>query len=94
MSLNKKPRYCAAFCFPDFAFLVRVQAGSVNKAVKRLTTGNTSSRTGKATIQDKSQALGQSCRKSLEKPVLRKMLMAETTQVMKMESSSGMTRLA
>jgi hypothetical protein len=66
----------------------------MSKAVNFLTKGKTKSKVGKATNQDKPQALGHSSNKRCVKPTPRKVLIKETTQVMNIESKKGMTKFA
>jgi hypothetical protein len=60
-------------------------------ATIRRTNGNTSSNVGKATIQDSAQAVGQVARKPGVGPRLLSVDIIDTTNVMKMESTSGIT---
>lgn len=57
----------------------------------RRTTGSTSSSVGNATSHEISQALGQMRRKFGVNPTPRKVLIAETMQVIRMDSSKGIT---
>ncbi len=66
---------------------------STRKLLSRLTHGKIVSNTGNATNHDKNQALTHCEGKPACKPLLRKILMHETMQVMTSDKISGMIKL-
>ncbi len=60
-------------------------------ATIRRTSGRTASKVGKATSHERPQAPSQRLAKAGPTPTARPVEMAETTEVMRMESTSGMT---
>lgn len=65
--------------------------GSTTMATIRRTSGSTASSVGKATIHESAQAAGQVARNAGVKPRLFSVEIPETTKVMRMDSTSGMT---
>ena len=63
----------------------------MTSATTRFTNGVTSKSVGKATTQDRPHAANQVEAKPGEKPRLRAVAMADTTNVMNSDSMSGMT---
>jgi hypothetical protein len=70
------------------------QSRATNRAVRRRTSGSTMSRAGKATSQDSIQALSHKVATSGARPTLRNVLIIDTMQVIRIDSSSGVTQKA